>query len=122
MESPTLTLPETGGFVVKHSIFCGKDVGLTVYAHPAILTALLPAPVVLTDAETIVLCATVALKASYDGRKPRRDEAARHGVDGAAFDAAQASLRDKGLMDARGAVTPDGRNVEATHPMRNKVR
>jgi len=37
-----VTIPE--GFVcVTHSIFCGRDSGLTVYAHPDNLAKLLPA-------------------------------------------------------------------------------
>lgn len=34
-----------GSLVVEHSVFCGKDAGITVHSHPANLAALLPAAV-----------------------------------------------------------------------------
>jgi hypothetical protein len=33
-----------GAVVVRHSMFCGKDTGLTIYVNPADMPKLLPAP------------------------------------------------------------------------------
>lgn len=41
-EGTTHQIPE-GAVVVRHSIFCGKDTGLTIYVHPASMPALLAA-------------------------------------------------------------------------------
>src|SRR5215510_7328144 len=46
---------EPGIAVIEHTIFCGKDMGLTFYVHPDNAAKLLPAPVELTDHEKTVL-------------------------------------------------------------------
>ena len=40
-EGKTCEIPR-GACVVRHSIFCGKDTGLTVYIHPEDMPKLLP--------------------------------------------------------------------------------
>src|SRR6516164_4563976 len=59
---------EPGYAVVCHTMFRGKDLGLTYYLHPDNATRLLPAPVELTEHEKIVLGATCSLKSSYGGK------------------------------------------------------
>lgn len=47
-------LPD-GMALVEHTIFCGKDLGLTVYVAPENLASALPAPVVLSEDERAAL-------------------------------------------------------------------
>lgn len=111
-----------GFMVVMHSIFCGKDTGLTFYVHPENARKLLPAPVgEMSDHEKIVLNATRSYKSSYNGQD--RYQMARNDFSysrihaGESFpsreqwDAAKQSLINKGLLDKRGAITVAGRNV-----------
>ena len=41
VEGKTIEIP-TNVLVVKHTIFCGKDLGITIYAHPAHMPKWLP--------------------------------------------------------------------------------
>lgn len=117
---------EPGIAVVRHTIFCGKDHGLTFYVHPADAAQLLPAPSAeLTPHESIVLKATTTYKASYGGlsryQLAKRDATgyANHVKvpDGATFptpqewETAKASLIAKGLLNKAGAITTAGRNA-----------
>src|SRR5208282_4301670 len=55
--------------MVVHSMFCGKDMGLTFHVHPDSAAKLLPAggeP--LTETQKLVLNATASLKSSYNGK------------------------------------------------------
>jgi hypothetical protein len=110
-----------GQAIVRSSMFCGSDMGLTFYVHPQNAAALLPAPSAeLTDHEKIVLEATCSLKSSYGGRdryqmaccdhlgnpygtlpKMTRDD----------WNAAKASLQTKGLLNKAGAITVAGKNA-----------
>lgn|SRR3990167_4216189 len=49
VEGMTVEIP-VDVLVVKHSIFCGKDCGITIYAHPTHLPKWLPAPISSTPA------------------------------------------------------------------------
>jgi hypothetical protein len=42
-EGQTVPIPQ-GAVLVRHSMFCGKDTGLTIYVNPADMPKLLPAP------------------------------------------------------------------------------
>ena len=42
VEGQSIEMPEYA-MIVEHSIFCGKDCGITIYAHPALLPKWLPA-------------------------------------------------------------------------------
>jgi len=100
-----------GFLIVEHSIFCGKDMGITFHVNPETALTFLPEPVSLTDAERLVLTLTRNLKASYDGRKPRVDEAIRQGMSKANFEATQETLKIKGLLNKAGAITISGKNA-----------
>lgn len=110
---------QPGFAVVEHSLFCGKDMGLTFYVHPDNAAKLLPAPAAeLSKHESIVLQATCSYKSSYNGRD--RYQMARcdtRVVDLGTFptreqwDAAKQALIAKGLLNKAGAVTPAGRNA-----------
>lgn len=94
--------------VVEHSIFRGKDMGITLYLRPENLTPLLPAPTTeLTLFERIVLCATCRFKS-----QARYDEAARQtGIFKSEYEAAKQSLITKGLLRPNGAATNDALNM-----------
>lgn len=109
------------GFVlIRHTMFCGKDMGLTFYLHPDNAAKLLPAPTAeLTDHEKLVIDATCSYKSSYGGKD--RYEMARDNAryspkadlfpSRADWDAAKQSLISKGLLNKAGAVTIAGRNA-----------
>ena len=115
-----------GFAVVKHTTFCGNDMGLTFFLHPADAAPMLPAPAAeLTDAEKHVL-ASRGFKSSYGGKDryqmqretvnpvwapaaerkpfPTRDE----------WTAAENALKARGLLNKAGAITPAGRNARGS--------
>jgi len=113
-----------GFAVVEHSLFCGKDMGLTFYVHPDNAAALLPAPAPeLSEHESIVLSATCSFKSSYNGQDRytmaktqaeypwRRDDSTPQFPTREQWQAAKDSLISKGLLNKAGAVTPKGRNA-----------
>lgn len=93
--------------LVKHCIFCGKDLGITVYLHPKNITPFLPERIELTTAEQIVLHVTSSFISSC-----RRQKAKRLGnLSTILYDNAMALLIDKGLLNKNGAITSKGRNA-----------
>lgn len=107
--------------VVEHTIFQGKDLGLTFYLLPESAARLLPAPVEgLSDLEKTVLEATCAYKSNYNGQS-RYDMAmrdARYGYNKKLvpmtpdqWEATKQTLIGKGLLNKAGAVTVAGRNA-----------
>ena len=105
-------LPE-GIVLVEHSIFCGKDAGITVFVHPNNLTKMLPAPTEVNNNELIVLVATRSLKSSYGGILNYRFHEARQitGIGLISWEKARQSCIAKGLLNKSGAITDNGRNV-----------
>ena len=114
---------QPGFAVVNHSMFCGKDMGLTFYLHPENATKLLPAPVELSEHEKIVLDATAGLKSSYQG-KDRYQMCAENAaysclsrgeskpfMSRAEWEATKQSLIGKGMLNKAGAITVKGRNA-----------
>jgi hypothetical protein len=117
-----------GFAVVEHSMFCGKDMGLTFYVHPDNAAKLLPAPAPELNAhESIVLSATCSFKSSYNGQDRytmaktkaeypwRRDDSTPPFPTRDEWSAAKDSLISKGLLNKAGAVTPKGRNARPRH-------
>ncbi|MGW8177472.1 MAG: hypothetical protein ACWGQW_01560 [bacterium] len=102
-----------GIVLVKHSIFCGKDMGITIYANNDDLTPMLPPKVELTPHEKIVLEYTRSYKASYAGVSNYRFVEAKRstGIKLDEWEAAKALLIEKKLLNKRGAITPAGRNA-----------
>jgi hypothetical protein len=108
-----------GVVVICHSMFCGKDMGLTFYVHPANATKLLPANTAgeLSETELLVLEATASLKSSYGGKD--RYEMSRHNArySSKAFptreqwEQAKQSLIARKLLNKAGAITTAGRNA-----------
>jgi hypothetical protein len=108
--------------VIEHTIFCGKDLGLTFYVHPENARKLLPAPVELTALEKLVLEYTAHRKSSYMGRDRYQMavEDARYGYgenreklvpSRPEWDAAKQSLIARGFLNKAGAITTAGRNA-----------
>lgn len=105
--------------IVEHSIFAGKDMGLTFYLHPTDAAPLLPAPQAgLTELEQLVLEYTISRKSSYNGRD--RFQMAQDdmrwsnkpiALTRAQWDEAKASLIGRGYLNKAGAVTTAGRNA-----------
>jgi hypothetical protein len=114
-------LPAPGFAVVEHSIFCGKDSGITIHVQAENAAPLLPATTELTRAERIVLVATRSLKSSYGGIKEFRFHQAHSdtGISREDWDAAKASLISRRLLNAAGAITPEGKNAVGTTALWN---
>lgn len=117
----TITL-QPGFAVVCHSLFCGKDMGLTFYVHPQNAAKLLPAPVELSELDKVILAYTRARKSSYAG-KDRYAQAAddwqwkARGKTNKLFytrdqwEAGKADLATRGLLNKAGALTTAGKNA-----------
>lgn len=103
-----------GMVCVKHSIFCGKDMGITIYVHPENAPRLLPVNTVeITDYEKIVLIYIRNVKSSYGGISNFRFYTANRekGITLEQWEAAKQSLITKGMLDKRGALTMEGKNA-----------
>ena len=102
-------LPKGIVIVVQH--FMGTRKGVSIYIrnddlNPKFLP--LPKPE-LSEAEMKCLDATCSYKSSYAGIKNYRQS--QSGLSVVEWESAKASLIAKGLLDKRGAVTINGRNV-----------
>lgn len=99
--------------IVEHHIFCGKDMGFTIYLNAINLTPLLPQKTELSNDEKIVLVYTAQLKSSYAGISNYRFHEAHDdiGITEEQWNAAKNICMDKKLLDKRGAITIEGRNA-----------
>jgi len=97
-----------GVVVVEHSMFCGKDMGLTFYIRAENASKLLPASNdSLSADQKIVLAATCGLKSFA-----RFDEAqAETGIDRERYDTAIVDLIAGGYLRKNKSITPKGRNA-----------
>jgi hypothetical protein len=102
-----------GVVIVKHSIFCGKDMGITIYANAGDLAPLLPEKLELTPHEKTVLEYTRTYKSSYAGISNYRFHEAHRstGIKSDEWEAAKEQLIEKKLLNKAGAITPAGRNA-----------
>jgi hypothetical protein len=103
------------GFVcVQHSIFCGKDTGVTIHVHPDNAPLLLPAPEAeLTEDQKTLLLYTRCRKSSYAGISDYRFYDANHtkGIGRQNWDSAKAALIASGHLNKAGAITVKGKNA-----------
>ena len=100
--------------IVAHSYFCGKDMGITIYANEQDLSKLLPdKPNDLTENELIVLKYTSGLKNTYGGRTHIRFKEAnrKKGINREDWLQAKQTCINKGLLRKNGSITSDGRNA-----------
>jgi len=103
-----------GIIIVAHTIFCGKDMGITIYANQDDLTPMLPAPSEeLSKEEKIVLIFTRSLKNTYAGRNNVRFYEAnrKYGISLDTWDISKEKLISKGFLNKAGAITSNGRNA-----------
>jgi hypothetical protein len=107
---------QPGFCVIEHSIFCGKDAGLTIYICASDAAPMLPVADELSEAELWALNAT-DYKSSYNGMN-RYQNAARDSKNLGKFtpslveyEAAKASLMTRGYMNKAGAITVAGKNA-----------
>lgn len=91
---------------VCHTIFCGKDMGLSFYLHPENIVKFLPEKIALPKDEMAVLTVTKCYKSSYRFEALRYD----YPLSQERYDTAKASLIAKGLLAKNGSITPSGRN------------
>lgn len=98
---------EPGIAVVRHSIFCGKDMGLTFYVTAGDAAPMLPAPCDLTDDERKYL----EIVGTYISRA-RPDEFRRAGIL-AQVETLKAALIARGYLSSNGAITVKGRNARS---------
>lgn len=103
---------EPGWLVVEHSIFCGKDMGLTFHIRPDMAAGLLPA----TEGEDpdvdAVCVATASLRNTYGKRTDIRYQEA-HAVTGITrerWEAATERAIAAKLLRRNKSITPRGRN------------
>ena len=101
-------LPE-GYAIVKHTIFCGKDLGFTIILNPENLNKLaLPPAVELTRDEKIVLLVTKSYKSfcRLEYSKMTKEK----------FEETKLSLIAKKMLAKNGSITDAGRNaIEGLH-------
>lgn len=92
--------------LVKHTICCGKDLGLTFYAKESDMAHLLEQKTPeLTDIEKSVLRLT-SYRSDF-----RKEQMRAQRINQETYEQTKASLVEKGFLDKRGAVTITGRNV-----------
>lgn len=99
---------------VMHRIFCGKDMGLTLYIAPENANALLPFPAdELTEGERIVLRYTRSLKSSYGGIKNLRFHTATNetGISLDEWNESKEHLIARKLLTSAGVITAAGKNA-----------
>jgi hypothetical protein len=120
-DAQNVPMPD-GCALVEHSIFCGKDSGITIVVRTANAPRLLPPADngKLTRDQEIVLVATSTYKASYGGVSNFRfREATRQtGITESAWNSAKTSLIDSKHLNKRGAITPKGRNAADSSDVR----
>ncbi|MDE2103711.1 MAG: hypothetical protein KGL39_41120 [Patescibacteria group bacterium] len=99
--------------VVEHSIFCGKDAGITIHLHPANGALYLPDKPELSREEKIVLVATRSYKSTYAGISNYRFREAREqtGITAEAWENAKQSCITRGFLNKAGAITYTGKNA-----------
>lgn len=109
---PTVKL-EPNMAIVKTGVFCGKHIKPVIYLHPENANKLIKQQDSgLTDNEKIVLRYTKMYKNTYGGETNLRwKEANREkGISQEDWLAAQKILKEKKMLDKRGAITNAGRN------------
>jgi len=103
---------DPGFAIVRHSHFCGSDMGLEFFVNPADIVKLVPHDdsSALCDVERRVLYIISAYKSFA-----RPDEFRRAGIDVNEADAIKARLISLGYLNKAGAITVKGRNARAKH-------
>jgi len=104
-----VVLPK-GVACIMHSVFCGKDSGVTIIVRADDLNpSMLAAKPELSDNERLCLIATRSLKNTYGGQTDLRRKST--GMDQETWASVQAALIARGLLAKSGAITDNGRNA-----------
>lgn len=105
-----------GILLVKHCIFCGKDLGITIYAREENFSKMIPKSMDLSEPEKIVLYFTKSYKNTYGGRTNIRFDYANRKtkITWEQWKDAQIILIEKGLLRKNLSITPEGRNHTPT--------
>lgn len=104
-EGASTSIP-AGACIVEHSIFCGRDMGLTIYVRPDAVAKYLPAPCSDISAEHMTVMRAIRTLIP----RARREECARAGINAARYDAIVAELKTAGYCSANGGLTLKGKN------------
>ncbi len=101
-----------GVVLVKHCIFCGKDMGITIYANGDDISKSLPLQEEVSDDEKIVLEYTASLKNTYGGETNIRFKRAhkKEGISQETWELTKAGLIEKKMLRKNGSITPLGMN------------
>lgn len=102
-----------GIILIAHSLFRGKDMGITFYVNALDVPPYLEAPKVdLPENVKIVLAFTRGLKSSYGGVSDYRYQNAKrkYQISKESWEAAKSEAILNGLLNKGGAITPAGRN------------
>jgi hypothetical protein len=123
---PTVQL-QPGFVILKYGCFCGRKATPEIYVHPDNAAKLLPEKKELCFLDRVVLCYTRCLKSSYGGVSNYRcKEASRDGVCTVPeWEETKDSLKKRGFLNARGAITTAGRNaigMTQPHELRQEQR
>ena len=100
--------------LIEHSIFCGKDMGLTFYVQAENITQYLPrSNNDLSKIEKAILIATSGLKNTYAGQTEiRYKEVIKYfPLTFQEYRDLQNKLIQKGLLRSNYSITPEGRNA-----------
>lgn len=102
-----------GMVCVEHSIFCGKDMGITIYVHPDNAPRFIENKPEVSIEEKIVLVFTRSYKNTYGGQTNiRYREAVRNtGISLSKWVEAIATLQEKGMLNKAGSITNEGKNI-----------
>lgn len=106
VDGQSFDIPE-GYAVVEHSIFCGKDMGLTFYVRPEALAPLLPPPAEIDQRDRRILGTFAGLKSG----EYRREALAKLSYTGADRDRLVALGMLRVSSNGATAVTTAGRNA-----------
>ena len=112
-----VNIPELpyGIILVEHTIFCGKDLGITIFLPKEAFQNFLPVNNdILSLTEKIILIATRSYKSSYAGVSNCRFHEARKNFPSLTIDSWEENklrLISKGYLNRAGAITNSGRNL-----------
>lgn len=107
-------LPQ-GILLVEHTIFCGKDLGITIYANEVDLTPMLPEKIDISEDEKVLLSVTKGLKNSYAGQTDLRYKSVRskYGWTKEKWEEVKSSCMQKEYLTKGGGITIKGKNAIA---------
>lgn len=108
----SVTLPD-GVACIKHTIYQGRDLGLTIIVPESNMTKLMPTETVLTSDQHTVLRFTAGYKSTYAGVPNLRFREAQRqvGITSDRWETAKAQCIARKLLNAAGAITVAGRNA-----------